>query len=110
MKIFVFLTILLLVPLCCSANENECPAKGDVLHWVADYCMYLAETDDFGNENVQSCFEKEQAFKIDNTCENRMKYKKKLCNLSLVRDSYTSVEECYEDKSFSGPTVRNGGV
>jgi hypothetical protein len=72
--------------------------------------MYLAETDDFANEKVQLCFERKQAFKIKNTCENRMKFKKKLCDLPSVRDSYPSAEACYEDATFSGPAVRNSGV
>jgi len=110
MKAIYLSIFILLAPFSCLANGEECLAKGDVLHWIADYCMYLAETDDFANEKVQSCFEKEQAFKIKDTCENRMNFKKKLCGLPSIRDSYPSVEACYEDNAFSGPAVRNGGV
>jgi hypothetical protein len=33
--------------------------------------MYQTETDDFLDEKVQTCFEKNQGYKVKDTCENR---------------------------------------
>jgi len=110
MKLYLLLAILLLSSLPSMASADQCAAGGAVLHWSVDYCLYLAETDDFENEAVQSCLEKEQAFQLDNTCENRMLYKRKLCSMPAVSKAFSSVDACVEDEAFSGPTVRNGGV
>jgi len=109
-KLSATLGILLFTALPSVAANEECAAKGDILHWAVDYCLYQVETDDFENESVQACLDKEHVFQLDNTCENRMAYKRKICRMPSVINSFPSVETCSKDRSFAGPTVRKGGV
>ena len=99
--------IFLLSPLAQGA-EAQCEIQGDTMHWIADYCIYKVSTDDFASPEVVKCFTTENTGNPD-SCANRKKYKMKICEL-MKSYFYNSTEKCMADKTFSGPTVRNGGV
>jgi hypothetical protein len=56
MKKFLILTTMLLFFAPAYAQTDECPIPGKTIHWIADYCMVQAETDDFLDEKVQTSF------------------------------------------------------
>lgn len=88
--------------------EPGCDIPGITMHWIADYCMYRVGTDDFGNPEVGKCFKTEND-KHPDTCANRKAYKRKICE--IMKSYYdNSTGKCMADKSFAGPTVRNGGL
>lgn len=87
---------------------GDCAIPGESIHWIADYCLYEAETDDFLNDRVTACVD-QQANEGLSDCEIKKKYKKKICQ-KLQSHFDDSWENCYADESFSGPTVRNGGI
>ena len=110
MKIFL-ISMSLLFCIAANAQNEECEVPGKTMHWIADYCMHLAETDDFQESKVQACFEKNQGHKIKDTCENKKIYKMKLCQHMVGRGFYDGdAETCFQDKEFIPTTVRNGGV
>lgn len=94
-----------------NAQTDECAIPGKTIHWIADYCMYQAETDDFLNEKVQTCFERNQGYKVKDTCENKKKYKMKICkHLAGMGYFNGNAEICFKDMEFIPPTVKNGGI
>ena len=91
------------------AQSRECAAPGMKIHWMADYCMSKLETDD--EIAASDCIDAElkRAFKSD--CAAKIHYKNALCRLSVSRKLRTGgVRDCVADRTFMGPTVRNGGV
>lgn len=91
-----------------EAAEIRCEIQGDTMHWIADYCMYKVGTDDFASPEVVHCFSTENP-KNPDCCANRKKFKMKICE--LMRSYFDgSTEKCMADKTFSGPTVRDGGI
>lgn len=91
------------------AQSRECPAAGEKIHWMADYCMSKLETDD--EIAASSCIDEEltRAFKSD--CVAKIYYKNALCRLSISRKLRPDgIKNCLADRTFLGPTVRNGGV
>src|SRR6266849_7773713 len=98
LTVVALLTILLCPPT--QGAEPQCDIPGSTMHWIADYCMYRVGTDDFGSPEVSKCFTTENP-KNPDTCANRKKYKKKICELMK---SYfdNSTEKCMADKTFSG--------
>ena len=63
-----------------QANDELCAIPGKPIQWIADYCMYMAETDDFLNPAVQECFLKQDTDKMG-SCEVKTKYKKEMCKM-----------------------------
>jgi hypothetical protein len=107
----IFIIIVMLFCIVANAQTEECEVPGKTMHWIADYCMHQAETDDFQEKRVQACFEKHHGYEIKDTCENRKKYKMKLCqHLVDMRFYDGDVEMCFKDKDFIPATVRNGGI
>ena len=94
-----------------NAQAEDCEIPGKTIHWIAAYCMYQAETDDFLDEKVQTCFEKNQGFKVKDTCENKIKYKMKIC-AHLAGMGYFSgnAEICFKGMEFIPRTVKNDGI
>lgn len=93
------------------AKDIECEIPGKAMHWIADFCLHQAETDDFQEPKVQACFEKNQGYKTKDTCENRTKYKMKLCQYMVSKGYYQGdADMCLHDKDFVPTTVRNNGV
>lgn len=101
-----------LILLCAvNAQAEDCEIPGEARHWIADYCLHQAETDDFLEQRVQACFQKHQGNKIKDTCENRKIFKLKLCQHMVSKGFYDgSAEMCFNDKEFIPTTVRNGGI
>src|SRR6218665_1905642 len=94
-----------------SADPAKCAIPGEPVHWAADYCMYAAATDDFAHPKVVECFDKQPDVKAANACRVKAKYKTDICAIVVRGGSYKgTVSACVRDKSFSGPTVRNGGL
>jgi hypothetical protein len=111
MKKFLILTTMLLFFAPAYAQTDECPIPGKTIHWIADYCMVQAETDDFLDEKVQTCFEKNQGYKVKDTCENKKKYKMKICaHLAGMGHFNGNAATCFKDKEFIPPTVKNNGL
>jgi hypothetical protein len=112
------MTLRILIATTCSlltasalAAPQKCSIPGEVLHWVADFCMYSAETDDFANPEVQKCFAKQPNVPAAAACKTKLKYKRGLCEIAVRNGIYEkSVGQCVRDKSFSGSTVHNGGL
>lgn len=79
------------------------------MHWIADYCMSKLETDD--EIAASSCINGESLTAFPDKCTAKRYYKRALCELSIARNSRSgSVEDCVQDKSFAGSTVKNKGV
>jgi hypothetical protein len=73
--------------------------------------MYSAATDDFAHPDVLACLNKQAEVRAAKTCSAKKKYKAGICAIVIRGHSYPgSVKQCVKDKSFSGPTVRNGGL
>ena len=94
-----------------NAQPEDCEIPGKTIHWIAVYCMHQAETDDFLDEKVQACFEKNHGYKVKDTCENKKKYKMKICE-HLAGMGYFNghAEICFKDKEFIPSTVKNDGI
>lgn len=93
------------------AAPQPCSVPGEVPHWAADFCMYSTGTDDFANEDVQKCFAKQPTVPEAAACKTKLKYKKGICEIVVRNGSYKkSLTQCVQDQSFSGSTVRNGGL
>lgn len=96
---------------CAIAAPPKCAVPGEAVHWAADYCMYSAATDDFANPKVQACFAKQPSFTKASECKAKLNYKRGICDVVVRNGSYKkSAKQCLQDHSFSGPTVRNGGL
>lgn len=73
--------------------------------------MYQAETDGFLDEKAQACFEKNQGYKTKDTCENKKKYKMKICtHLAGMGHFNGNPDICFHDRGFIPPTVKNDGI
>ncbi len=94
-----------------NATPQKCPILGEPLHWAADYCMYLAGTDDFAHPKVVACFQKQKEPSPSKACAAKIEYKKSMCEVVVKNESYQgSLIKCVHDKDFSGPTVSNSGL
>lgn len=99
-KILILATIMIFF-IATNAQPEDCEISGKTIHWIADYFMYQAETDDFLDEKVQACFEKNQGYKLKDTCENKKKYKMKICaHLAGMGYFNGSAEICFKDMEF----------
>jgi hypothetical protein len=111
MKKFLILISVFIFFMIADAQPEDCEIPGKAIHWIADYCMYLAETDYFLDEKVQTCFEKNQGYKVKNTCENKRKYKIKICAHLAEMDYFNGKAEiCFKDREFVPATVKNDGI
>jgi hypothetical protein len=90
------------------AQSRACPAAGEKIHWMADYCMSKLETDD--EIAASACIEAELKRSFRSDCAARIHYKRALCRLAITRKQRPDIKSCIADKAFMGPTVRNGGV
>jgi hypothetical protein len=89
--------------------EDRCAAKGEPIHWIADYCMLKLETDD--EIAASDCIEKELKKKFRTGCAAKLHYKKGMCEAMIRNKTRTgSVTQCVRDPKFMGHVVTNGGV
>lgn len=96
---------------CClpaQGGEPACPIAGETIHWVADYCMASIGTDD--EIAASDCIHQQLELKFENACQAKAHFKRSLCRLlhehGTIQDS---IEQCVNDPSFQGRTVRQGG-
>ncbi len=91
------------------AAEAPCPIKGELVHWIADYCMARIGTDD--EIAASRCIGEQLKMAHKNTCEGKQHYKRALCAAAISNGAFRDpLERCVADPHFSGATVRNGGV
>jgi hypothetical protein len=90
------------------AAASACPVEGELVQWIADYCMSKLETDD--EIAASDCIAKELQGKRGSACAAKQHFKRTLCELAVARAHVSSVEQCVADRSFAGSTVRQGGV
>ena len=86
----------------------ECPVQGELVHWIADWCMLTIGTDD--EIAAGDCVAKELEVASKDACRAKLKYKSAMCGVVIARDAGGSLASCVADHSFAGSTVRNGGV
>lgn len=92
-----------------AAQPSDCPVAGQKIHWIADYCMSLLETDD--EIPASPCIGEELARVFSGECAAKLYYKKTMCQRSIhLQQRRDDVGSCIADKRFMGATVRNGGV
>lgn len=92
-----------------AAEPPECPITGEKIHWIADYCMALLETDD--EIPASPCISDELAKVFAGDCAAKLHYKRALCERSIrLGQRAGTVDGCLADPSFVGATVRKGGV
>ncbi len=87
---------------------SECPVQGELLHWVADWCMLTLGTDD--EIAASDCIARELEAASKNACKAKLQFKSAMCTIVIARDGSGTVERCVADRGFAGSTVRNGGV
>ena len=93
------------------AAAGGCPVKGPRIQWLADYCMFKVESDDI--VAASPCMRASGKHRHRNDCEAKKYYKRQICRIAMAAQPASTrrtVEQCFNDKSFAGPTVRNGGV
>ena len=102
------LTSILTLFLVADVDPEDCKIPGKALQWVADYCMHAVESGDLMDEKVAACLEGNRAYTLVDSCENKKKYKMKLCILSAQRGYYNgSAEACFSDTAFIPATVKD---
>lgn len=102
-------SLLLSVTAVAIEPEAACSVEGELVHWIADYCMLEAETDD--EIAVSQCINKQSRAAFRTTCFARLHFKRAMCTLVVARGTKKGpVEQCMEDPNFMGYTVKNKGV
>lgn len=92
-----------------SAPEPNCPIRGEVIQWVADYCMFTLETDD--EIAASDCINRELQRPFTSQCAAKQYFKASLCRLAVDQALRSgSAQQCLDDPDFEGSTVRNQGV
>ncbi|MHB8909000.1 MAG: hypothetical protein ACYDAA_09015 [Syntrophales bacterium] len=92
-----------------GADPAACPIEGDLIHWIADDCMARLETDD--EIPAMDCIAEELTRPFPDACAAKRHYKRALCERALSRwHTAGDLQNCLDDKSFRGSTVRNRGV
>jgi len=56
----------------------ECPVEGDLIHWVAYYCMASIGTDD--EIAASDCIGRERRRVFDGECAAKLHYKRAMCS------------------------------
>ncbi len=99
------LTLFLIMP----AFAEDCQIKGLKIQWLTDYCMYILDTDDV--LEIQTCMDDDGKNDYEDDCAAKIKYKRKMCKIAIEEEQITMrVQECLNDESFMGPTVKDSGI
>lgn len=96
------------LPLVAGAGEPAaCSIPGQPIQWIADYCMYIEQTDDV--IAASACIGKQQArLETGDSCAIKRFYKTALCRLQIDGGlRKVQLATCVNDPGFSGHTVRN---
>ena len=92
-----------------AGAATRCPAEGEPIQWVADYCMLKMETDD--EIAVSGCIEEERKAAFPNACAANMHFKARMCQQMIHNGTRAgTLEDCVNDPTFRGRTVETGGV
>lgn len=91
-----------------EATGTECPIQGELMHWIADWCMLTLGTDD--EIAAGDCIARELEVASKDACKAKLQFKSAMCGVVIARDGSGTVERCVADRGFAGGTVRNGGV
>lgn len=87
----------------------SCAIQGEVVQWIADYCMLKMETDD--EIAVSDCIAENRRKPFPTECAAKGHYKRAMCGLFAARGgSSEAIEKCVRDPAFMGRTVKHGGV
>jgi hypothetical protein len=104
-----FVLVALVVLSSCSNNRNSCPADGNTIQWIADYCMLQMETDD--EIAASGCIDKESRVRFASACAANLHFKKRMCELVIRNGTRAgTLDQCVTDPAFKGRTVEAGGV
>lgn len=91
------------------AAGGACPAPGEPLHWIADYCMLTLETDD--EIAASACMEREGRRRFRSDCAASTFFKRRMCEVTIRSGTRAgTVGQCVRDPAFQGRTVRLRGV
>lgn len=108
MKKLLILTSMLILFIAVNAQPEDCEIPGKTIQWIADYCIYEVESGDLLDEKVQTCLEKNRGYTVKDTCENKIKYKMKICKHLAGMGYYNgNAEICFSDMKFMSSTVKN---
>lgn len=96
-------------PAMAQAPGPACPVPGEVVQWIADYCMLTLQTDD--EIAVSDCIAENLKKPFAGECAAKTHFKRAMCGLSPQESGPAgSVERCVADPDFMGRTVSNNGV
>jgi hypothetical protein len=88
---------------------GACNVRGEVIQWVADYCMLKMQTDD--EIAVSDCIAENQEKAFPTECAAKIHYKKTMCGLfDTTGNSAEAIDRCVLDPNAMGRTVQHGGV
>lgn len=102
-----FAALALFLPASAPA-ATACEIPSEPVHWIADYCMLVLQTDD--EIAAGDCIARELAGRQGDACMVKQRYKRLMCEIAVSRDRKGTVAACLKDPAFQGSTVRNGGV
>lgn len=92
-----------------SVLAEDCQVKGPKIQWLADYCMYQLDTDDV--LEIEACMNDDAKNDYQDDCAAKIKYKRKMCKIAIEEEEIDMrVQECLNDESFMGATVKKGGI
>lgn len=94
-----------------KTENSQCAVQGNPANWQGAYCMWLSKTNDFQQDEVQSCYKMltGRAGIPKTVCERNAYFKREICK-TLVVDSYgsNSLEECMRSDDYVPVAVREG--
>ncbi len=88
---------------------EDCEVKGLKIDWLRDYCMLTFDTEDV--LEIKACIEDDAKNEYEDDCAAKIKYKRKMCKVAIEEEEIKmGAQECLNDDSFMGPTVKSGGI
>jgi hypothetical protein len=98
-------TLFLIMPV----FADDCQVQGEKVQWLTDYCMYKFDTDDV--LEIEACMAEDTKHDYEDDCAAKVKYKRKMCKIAIEEEEIRmGVQECLNDESFMGSTVKNSGI
>ena len=89
--------------------QAPCPAPGEPVQWIADYCMQKMQTDD--EIAVSDCIGEQSGRRFASACASNTHFKTLMCREAVRTGTRTgTVAECVSDANFRGRTVDHGGA
>lgn len=102
-------TLIVSVAAAGEAPPDACKLRGEVIQWVADYCMLKMQTDD--EIAVSDCIAENHDKAFPNACAAKVHYKEAMCRLvAATGNSAPDLDRCLLDPGFMGRTVKQNGV